>query len=422
MADDHPMSPEEYEALQKASDDYRPDPTGPLIGEKKSTNFIKEEYAKADPVYQEKTAHLPQTYSHFRTTRGDGNCGWRSVGFCYFETLAELGDHAKVMAEYSRLKSMNNLISVVGYDLSLYADFAEQTFDLLKELAQVILDKQDPVPMLVERFNTFEVSNAIIVHLRVMTGAWLQTHIEQYQPFLLDQTISQYCKSTIDPFHPEIDNLGMQALIDAVIQPAGIAVEIQYLDRSAGHEVNVLKFQAQNPDGTPIDPNAPTFRLLYRPGHYDILYKIALPPTTVAYATDVSAMDIRDIPSMSWNDPSQGYGMSGPDGRYPSYDFTCFYGFSFANPDERSSSYSSPYASMPQSFAPPPPSPYPPVLQPQMSPVSSPMQQSPLESTQASSMLAAVAGSPIRLNSQMLVTPPSPPKMPEEPVTRPMRE
>ncbi len=60
------------------------------------SNAITEEYAKADPVYVQKTMVrtqfalnysmvpltrstqvLPQTYSHYRPIQGDGNCGWR---------------------------------------------------------------------------------------------------------------------------------------------------------------------------------------------------------------------------------------------------------------------------------------------------------------------------------------------------------
>jgi Peptidase C65 Otubain len=66
---------------------------GPLVGEKKSSRAITEEYAKADPVYVAKTAvsssahvnyapadylqALPQKFSHYRQILGDGNCGWR---------------------------------------------------------------------------------------------------------------------------------------------------------------------------------------------------------------------------------------------------------------------------------------------------------------------------------------------------------
>lgn len=44
-----------------------------------------------------------------------------------------------------------------------------------------------------------------------------------------------------------------------------------YLDRSAGTELVPHRFEATDSAGMPL-ANAPTVRLLYRPGHYDILY------------------------------------------------------------------------------------------------------------------------------------------------------
>lgn len=87
----------------------------------------------------------------------------------------------------------------------------------------------------------------------------MKTHVEAYQPFLLEDTVEQYCASQIEPYQVEIEHIGMNALIDALILPAGLAVEILYLDRSVGVEVNSHRFERVD------NPDAPTFRLLYRP-------------------------------------------------------------------------------------------------------------------------------------------------------------
>lgn len=77
---------------------------GPRVGDKTPIAAITEEYAKGDPIYVAKTlvsfsSHLPfallplgnpidesvlmvvqalpETYSHYRPVKGDGNCGWR---------------------------------------------------------------------------------------------------------------------------------------------------------------------------------------------------------------------------------------------------------------------------------------------------------------------------------------------------------
>ncbi len=62
-----------------------------------------------------------------------------------------------------------------------------------------------------------------------------------------------------------MDHLGLNALIDAVIKPAGISVDILYLDRSEGEEVNTIKWQIEDPNSLSGFITPPTIRLLYRP-------------------------------------------------------------------------------------------------------------------------------------------------------------
>lgn len=93
----------------------------------------------------------------------------------------------------------------------------------------------------------------------------MKTNAELYQDFLPDETIDQFCKTHIDPFTMEIDHLGINALIDAIIKPAGIAVDILYLDRSEGEEVNTISFGGQSQNSVPGYPDTPSIRLLYRP-------------------------------------------------------------------------------------------------------------------------------------------------------------
>jgi ubiquitin thioesterase protein OTUB1 len=81
-----------------------------MVGEKRSSHAITEEYAKADPVYIKKTVvsmsadsprivltacqALPQKYSHYRPIAGDGNCGWRGMLLSYKMSTMGLTQHA----------------------------------------------------------------------------------------------------------------------------------------------------------------------------------------------------------------------------------------------------------------------------------------------------------------------------------------
>lgn len=54
----------------------------------------------------------------------------------------------------------------------------------------------------------------------------------------------------------------MHACIDAILKPAGIAVDVMYLDRSEGEEVNTINWEPDMKDESGINPK---LRLLYRP-------------------------------------------------------------------------------------------------------------------------------------------------------------
>lgn len=83
-----------------------------------------------------------------------------------------------------------------------------------------------------------------------------------YEPFLLNMSIDQYRAAHIDPYQVEIEHLGMHACIDAILKPAGIAVDVMYLDRSEGEEVNTINWEPEISDEGGIIPK---LRLLYRP-------------------------------------------------------------------------------------------------------------------------------------------------------------
>ena len=63
----------------------------------------------------------------------------------------------------------------------------------------------------------------------------------------------------VEPMYREADHVHISALTSLL----GVAVRVQYMDRGEGKCINHHDF----PEG-----ELPTIHLLYRPGHYDILY------------------------------------------------------------------------------------------------------------------------------------------------------
>ena len=174
------------------------------------------------------------------------------------------------------MTSLDNFISTVGgFEPWVFEDMAEETTTLLTDIASSIETSPEAVEeLLIQRFNDSSISNSIVYHFRLLASSWLKGSPSTYQDFIPDNLgVEEYCKEWIEPSNQEIDHLGMILLIDVLLKPIGFAVEIVYLDRSEGSQVNTHLMQAEDVNGVPTNPSGPILYLLYRPGHYDILYK-----------------------------------------------------------------------------------------------------------------------------------------------------
>ena len=92
----------------------------------------------------------------------------------------------------------------------------------------------------------------------------MKSHANYYAGFLESGDVNAYCQHNIDPFAVEMEHFGLQALATALINEAGIAIEVLYLDRSTGSEVTPHKFSVLDATGNEVD-SLSTIRLLYRP-------------------------------------------------------------------------------------------------------------------------------------------------------------
>ncbi|KAL8710230.1 MAG: hypothetical protein Q9220_005161 [cf. Caloplaca sp. 1 TL-2023] len=189
-----------------------------------------------------------------------------ALAFGYCEALLQLADPQRVLGEIARLTSLNNLLDSVGYESTVYEDFVDETLQLLRRIADGF-PNQDGSTALLENFNDREVCDAIIMHFR--------SHAEEYGNYIEDfSTVEQYCAAHIEPHAVEIEHLGLQICIDAIIKPAGINVQVLVLDRTPGEQVNQIDWNAEAPTTT-------------AQGHYDILYKIEdVPPPPFTMVTN----------------------------------------------------------------------------------------------------------------------------------------
>lgn len=236
--------------------------SAPLVGNQMEFPSLRLEYAE-DPVYLQKVTDLQNRYSVMRRTRGDGNCFFRAFGFSYFEYLLS-ADLSELKAFKQRCTDMKDfLVSGLGFPQFTVEDFHDTFVDQVERLDKEKLSSDD----LLQTFNDQGLSDYLIVFLRLITSGQLQKDAEFYENFVDGgRTVKDFCSQEVEPMSKESDHIHIIALATAL----DVSVSVEYMDRGAGDKCMQHVF----PEGT-----TPTIFLLYRPGHYDILYKAAQKPS-----------------------------------------------------------------------------------------------------------------------------------------------
>ncbi len=102
--------------------------------------------------------------------------------------------------------------------------------------------------------------------LSLSISPWLSSQL----PHLFTHLGAQFCRSAVEPMGEESDHVHITALSDAL----GVPVRVVYLDRSGDTDDKPAEVNHHDfiPVGSPQTTVDPFVVLLYRPGHYDILY------------------------------------------------------------------------------------------------------------------------------------------------------
>ncbi|XP_013772007.1 ubiquitin thioesterase OTUB1-like isoform X2 [Limulus polyphemus] len=226
----------------------------PLIGPLCDLSCLQNEYAEDDKVYLHKIKDLRNKYQFMRRTRPDGNCFYRAFSFAYLESL----QHDK--QEYLRFKSVasrskEDLIAL-GFPQFTIEDFHDTFMEVLNKIESQMSEEE-----LLNILNDQGYSDYIVVYMRLLTSGYLRKEEAFFSNFIEgDRTVVEFCHQEVEPMYKESDHIHVIALTLSL----GVGVKIQYMDRGESEKVNAHNF--------PEDV-APRIHLLYRPGHYDILYE-----------------------------------------------------------------------------------------------------------------------------------------------------
>lgn len=133
-----------------------------------------------------------------------------------------------------------------------------QALNQLATLKEATPPAEDPI--VTQFFSSAGVCDYLTVFLRILTAAELVKNSEFYSNFLgtEDQSISEFIKLEVEPMGKEADHVQIIALATAM----GFGVTVVYMDR--GDTVSEHQF--------PEESGGYFITLLYRPGHYDVVY------------------------------------------------------------------------------------------------------------------------------------------------------
>jgi ubiquitin thioesterase protein OTUB1 len=193
--------------------------------------------------------------------------------------LQKLGDKKLLEEECDRMLGLTDWVaSMTNHESWIFEDMRDGVINLLREVINNL--HLGPIPeeksVLLPPFNDPGESDGMVYWCRLLASAYLKANPRAFQDFIPDLIgVDNYCKDVLEPSNNEIEHLGMTLLFEILLKPIGVAVEIVYLDRSVGTEANVHYLKPEVPNAA-----RSTIHLLYRPGHYDILYKDTNPTRT----------------------------------------------------------------------------------------------------------------------------------------------
>ncbi|CAD6186693.1 unnamed protein product [Caenorhabditis auriculariae] len=231
----------------------------PLVSDKIPFDVIVMEYDSTNgPEFRKKAEELAVVYSDVRQIRGDGNCFYRAVLVGVTELI--LKDHEEARRFLTVCEGWVDRLLKLGFPDWTTTDFCDYFVSWVKSIINKELKPDQVIPGLNEDHHC----NYLIIFLRLISSGYLKEHTEEYEPFIDNgQSLSDYCCSEIEAMWKDVDHLGITGLVSALERP----IRVEYMDRSAAPN------GGWHYDFPPEQAEAPKIVLLYRPGHYDLIYR-----------------------------------------------------------------------------------------------------------------------------------------------------
>ncbi|CAL9065604.1 unnamed protein product [Musa banksii] len=244
------------------------------VGHKEPLSSLVAEFQSGSPIIQAKIKLLYDNYAALRRVRKDGNCFYRSFMFSYLEHILETQDTAEVDRILANIEQCRKAQLVLGDQEYRISEIFSLFIDLLKSVIQEN-DNSISHELLLEKSCDQMFSDTVVLFFRMVTSGELRIRAEFFAPFAgVESTgMAKFCQDSVEMMGEDCDHVHITALCDAL----GVPTRVECLDQSTSSSGDLtpkhhdfIPMQSSASDAG--DPPVPRVTLLYRPGHYDILY------------------------------------------------------------------------------------------------------------------------------------------------------
>jgi len=235
----------------------------PLVGLKEGSFSSLKEELKGTPPFTRKIPHLETKYSTIRRIRGDGNCFYRGFLFRLVEILVFQKGRGET-SEFNRVKKKFDdamgYLTEVRYNQNSIEMFVEFAVEYFQNFPRSLSEVEN-------FFNNPQEAMFLVWFCRLLCGGYIKHHWEERFQWFVEESkhyidADDFCAREVEPSDMECEEIQVIALCEYL----GVRICVEYLGADLNSDTTVTHYFG------PEDKEA-EICLLYRPGHYDVIYK-----------------------------------------------------------------------------------------------------------------------------------------------------
>ena len=241
----------------------------PLISEKKDIFEMMEEF-KQNNIFINKIIDLAQNQEkiHYRRTRKDGSCFYRSFLYRFCELIIENNNLLKKYNIFEKIKEGRELMLKADFDEIVFEDFEDNFKFLLMKIKKKEMTKKELYKHLNKKINF----DTYVMYFRFLISAFIRVNKMLFEVYFENEKfLIQFCQREVEPIDSEADQIQIMALFNFF----NIPLRIFYIDNSKGNQATCFSLPDINPNTREnILKTSKDYliQFVYKPGHYDLIY------------------------------------------------------------------------------------------------------------------------------------------------------